>query len=288
MDAVIELLKYIQPAIPLLTTMAALIATLFAVYLTNKAHEKRLKQQLEHDTNQRIIERELVLRREIYLDAAEKLGKGMEFIGAFANWNFDHQKAQALIEGLTGSMNKIHLVGTMETIAGLSNAMQYFSNATYDLNLRRSVIDVGKQELQNIEGQINNQSAFRDKILADMNELVRFEIFNQDAYDNLRLVFDDTQTRLDGLTESHKRKNLNVLRNLQEISKVTISQTLHFGLLLSEACIAVREELGMTIDEKQYREFQRASSKRSQQRCEEFIEQLRVMISEQDSPNDQR
>jgi hypothetical protein len=76
---------------------AGSIITLFGVWLQSRSEAGRLKRQLQHDAEQREKERQMDLRREVFLGAAETLGRQSEYINLFSKVDFDFWKDQELI-----------------------------------------------------------------------------------------------------------------------------------------------------------------------------------------------
>ena len=65
------------------------LLTLLVVWLQSRSEFNRLKIQLQHDAEQREKERQMDLRREVFLGAAETLGKQSEYINLFCKVDFD-------------------------------------------------------------------------------------------------------------------------------------------------------------------------------------------------------
>ena len=59
--------------------------SLVGVVVSNRANDRRLRQQLAHDRELKNREREHSLRKDIYLATAEAIATGINSIGSFAN-----------------------------------------------------------------------------------------------------------------------------------------------------------------------------------------------------------
>ena len=51
------------------------------VLISNRSHTKRLRIQLEHDSELKAIERKAAMRREVYLNAVEELVRANVYLG---------------------------------------------------------------------------------------------------------------------------------------------------------------------------------------------------------------
>ena len=65
-----------------------------------------MKIQLQHDAEQREKERQMDLRREVFLGAAETLGRQSDYINLFGKIDFDFWKEQEILKGSIGVANK--------------------------------------------------------------------------------------------------------------------------------------------------------------------------------------
>lgn len=83
--------------------------------LTNHANDRRLKRQLDHDRDMRSRERELSLRKDIYLAAAEAISAGLIAIGRFANLDIPHEKLTEAYLDKSPSIAKVHVIAKEQT-----------------------------------------------------------------------------------------------------------------------------------------------------------------------------
>ena len=61
------------------------IISLGGVYLTNRASDKRLTKQFTHEREQKTKDREMELRKEIFLAAADAISVGLNSVARFSN-----------------------------------------------------------------------------------------------------------------------------------------------------------------------------------------------------------
>lgn len=76
--------------------------------------QKLLKQALRFQQAER--ERRMNLRREVYLEAAEALGRTQEFLASFSRQDLQLSQLMDIVRGVPGSLNKFHLVASEDTI----------------------------------------------------------------------------------------------------------------------------------------------------------------------------
>jgi len=84
--------------------------TLAGIILTNRAHDRRLQVQLVQDRNLRNREREMSLRKDIYLAAAEAVSAGLIAVGRFANLDTPHEKVTEGYLDKAPFITKVHII----------------------------------------------------------------------------------------------------------------------------------------------------------------------------------
>jgi hypothetical protein len=101
--------------------------TLSGVILTNRASDRRARAQFLHDQTLHQRERELGLRKEIYLAATEALSAGLRAVPSLANLDLSYdQIVQPYVEK-GAVIAKVHIIATEETltaVAAISSALQ--------------------------------------------------------------------------------------------------------------------------------------------------------------------
>lgn len=148
------------------------LLTLFGVWLQSRFESNRLKTQLEHDAEQREKERQMDLRKEVFLSAAETLGKQAEYINLFGKVDFDFWKEQEILRGNIGVAYKIHLIAGLETVEAYSRANQCWAEAIMELSKKRLNVEAVKAELSNKDSRIALLTNYRDEALASIKALI--------------------------------------------------------------------------------------------------------------------
>jgi hypothetical protein len=100
----------------IVTLIAAAIGAILALpgaSLTNRANERRAREQLEHDRKERISE----FRREVYAEAAEAISDGVRALGSFLEPDFELNRANKTMASFLRTMSKVSLVGSPSTVS---------------------------------------------------------------------------------------------------------------------------------------------------------------------------
>ena len=259
------------------------LLTLLVVWLQSRSEFNRLKIQLQHDAEQREKERQMDLRREVFLGAAETLGKQSEYINLFSKIDFDFWKDQEILKGSIGAGNKVHLIAGIETIEAYARANQCWGSALLKLSTMRLKVEEVKVELNGQESLIALLSNYRDEALASMKTLVNSGTQSQEAYQFHRKRFDELQKDIsDEMTKKAKLYS-NQAKLLMEISAVCMSSHAEFSKMLLAVNLAARKEVNLPIDENRYRELQTVIMKEAQEAGQAYNEHIKDWISEQET-----
>ncbi len=114
----IDILFWIINSIPP-SFWGIVIGSLFSlggIMITNRANDRRLRAQLEQDRDLKHREREMSLRKDVYLSAAETIWAGLSAIGRFSNLDIPHDKVIEAYSEKSYVIAKIHIIAKDETL----------------------------------------------------------------------------------------------------------------------------------------------------------------------------
>src|SRR5262249_50858225 len=96
------------------------------MWRNNVENTKRLKMQLDHDAEQRRVERERSLQRHIYLEVAEAMAQWQEYLATFAFTHLSAQETGQIIHGAAQKLSKAYVIATPETMKTLDKLNLFF------------------------------------------------------------------------------------------------------------------------------------------------------------------
>lgn len=258
-----------------------LISTLIGIHLTNRGNDQRLQQQLkqdrelkdrqlEHDRNLKNREREMSLRKDIYLAAAEAIHACMTLINRMPQLEISHEKLTEDYMAKSSSMAKVHIVAKEPTI--------------------KAVLDFSCE----VAGTLPRLSTKRQPLLQKMNDmLVLSELRKKYIDEQSRLVELMSQHHLEGSTNQQKFDLLqsNVDWTKQRIEECTAKSNNLASILYSErlqfmwecsgevmrlwrlsvpVVAAVRQELDIPLHEGEYGNLVEGAIARTKQAMNDF------------------
>jgi hypothetical protein len=104
--------------------------TLGGVVLTNRANDRRLREQLRHDRELRNRDRELSLRKDVYMSAAEAIWAGLSAVGRFGDLDIPNNKLTEAYMEKSPAIAKVHVIANEQTVRAQTNLASEL-NATY-------------------------------------------------------------------------------------------------------------------------------------------------------------
>ncbi len=272
-ESVLPILESIPAAVYAATTASTI--TLIGLWLQNRGESMRNIQRLDHDAQQRDREREMTVRREVYLKAAEAMAQAQEYLASLANIDISLQQHEAMVKGVGADLNKVHIVGSMPTVQAIVEANQFFAHAVSELSIQKLPIRRITHEIEYQQMSIESAAARRDEALASMKEMTRAGIDNQRAWNLHHKIFNDEQNEMD-VALAKKEKLQNELAHHQaDFVKHCAQAGLALGRLVVNANLAIRRELELGLDAEAYRTLMKHSHERLGREVDEFHQKIK-------------
>lgn len=252
----LETIKALLESVPVLfyaATTASFI-TLLGIGLQNRAESIRNMARLTHDALQRDREREMALRRDVYLRAAEAMAQAQEYLAGFANTEISAQQHESMIKGVGSDLNKVHIVGSLATVQAIVEANQFFVSAVADLSIRKLPVQQLARETELEQTAIDSAIARRDEALAGMKEMSRST--NTDGHARLwelqNRIFNDEQADIDAALTRKEELQGHFSQQQMELLRLSAQAGLEFGRLVTKANLAIRRELELPLEAEEY------------------------------------
>ena len=86
--------------------------SILAVWLTSRDSTARLLKQFEHERLVKNHDRELGMKKEIYLDAAEAISAAISTLGSLSNLDIPNNEVIEKYSNKSAAIAKAHVVGT--------------------------------------------------------------------------------------------------------------------------------------------------------------------------------
>jgi hypothetical protein len=206
----------------------------------------------------------LDMKRDVYLGAAEATGKLLEYLSASSRMDVSEDHRLELVRNCSGLLNRVHMVANKETIIAFGEVQLCFVSRLLSIERRRFAVDQKSREIHALREQIDNSTGRQARIAEVLQGLGREIGFDasQGIPNSLLVEFQGLGGRIQELQDS-LGDAYDVLLGLQ---LNLANEALEGGLEVSEkfaaAVLTARDELGLDLDEKWYRDFMNQSNNR--------------------------
>jgi len=233
---------------------AAIIAsglTFSGVTLSNRANRKCLLIQLNHAAQEKDKERELQIRKEVYMEAAEAIAESIKDIQLLPN-RIIHTNNLEICNKLLQALAKVHMVGTLDTVKNTIQFMEKFNQSTLPIVPEITKFAILKQELANL----NNLSELKINTMKEVNK--NFEQMDSSSKQNPGIL-DIYKKTIEGLQKENEAI-CDVITNKDAEQKTLhtklLSMCLNAGIYLQKeslyVILSIRKELNLEIDSTEY------------------------------------
>ncbi len=254
----------------------ASIIALMGVVLTIRNASKQTFEKLDHDSKQRDRDRDMRLRREIYLNATAAITQWQNLIGKLSNLEFPQSKMDEELGMISAVLSKVSVVGTNETIQVVSRLTSELLNLYLGFLSRRIPLMNRKIEIDVIGNSIQ-QCLEKQKQNLQIIEQVNLEndVFRQKTY---RIAKDNLDYWTKKLEEHFKAQDELMDEQNEEHQKFTsilCEQSRRIADFSTPALFAIRKELGFFINEREYKSTIDNVSKRADDTLKSFFEEVK-------------
>jgi hypothetical protein len=279
----IDLFNKLQPTsqaaiIAAIVTLSGAIfaatATLVGVYITHRGNERRFTKQLEHDREQKRTEREMAIRKEVFLDAAEAIVAGIGIITRYADLKIPADDLAKEFSEKRSAIAKLHLIAREETVYSVSLFMSELSEAILQLSLRRQALIQLQTRIVFLDREIEGSGREKERLIDLMRQLNFDGNIEQRRWDYLKNNFSFEEKRemeaiLEKQTLNEKLEGewIAFTRQCFELSS-TVSK------LLIPVVKAARDEIKMPLDENKYRQIIEQSLLQQDKMIMDFLSEI--------------
>jgi hypothetical protein len=253
--------------------------------LAHDAEQRRLG--FSHDSEQRRTERDMSLRREVYLTSAEAIGRLQEFIANSSRMDISDSDRLEIVNRASGILNKIHIVGSNETIEAFGAIQSCFARRAIKVEERRVAVALENQKRARLEGylgKLSDRQAGISQILQGVVQEVGFDNPRINSHP-LLLEFIDIGERIKQAQAELERLPDSIFGLQIDLVEEVRDGVLEIGEWFSSAILTVRRELGLHIEEERYKEQVAINNSRLRDQFESLITKYRGATSQAGEDN---
>jgi hypothetical protein len=250
----------------------ASVLTITGVIITNIWNKRCLMLQLKHISNENDKEREMNLRRDIYLPAVEATTSAISFLARLPDVNISEYNT--LNEKLGRAMAKIEIIANMDTITAVAAINEKFIAGLLDLTSKRVPLMEIDGNIHLFDKIIKVNEVERDKALEQMKEFNAQHITDTRLWEIVQGRFDNAQAEISNYLEKLGKEQDRHYKLKLEILLECIRTGINIQKMLPSAVIAIRKELGLPLDEAEYQKLCQKSLDTSESKFKTFLSSL--------------
>jgi hypothetical protein len=239
-----------------------------------------LQTQLEHERELRAKERELTLRKEIYLAGVEALQAGASIITDLANLDIPQELIGKSYSEKAAAVAKLQVIATEATLRSLILAAAELTTAILELTAKRIPLGMLKRQIAMLDEQTASFAKERDRML----ELMRAHNIegntDRHRYSVLQGNFDFEQRRVLESLEHHKKIQRELAKRGSVFAQECYAASRKLGELFVPVVVSIRSDLEVPIDAKAYAELLQGLRTKQADEINRFFDKLQATIDE--------
>jgi hypothetical protein len=251
--------------------LGSLIA-LSGVYLQNHGNDRRHREQLAAQAAEKEKERTMALRRDIYIEGADALGRMQSYLLGFSNLNSSDEDHAKIVNGVVGSINKFAMIASLQEMRALDELQAFYATSSSALVMLRLEI---RAEIEEITRRENVQKSLADSMQQVTAELNAANL-KKDATGGTELIERSRSINTIFSRNEDELKNLRgqLLESILKINHAALEAVVRFDEVSLQLNCLLRAELGFPIDEADYRAILEAASERNRAATQERLREI--------------
>lgn len=227
--------------------------SIIGVSLSNRASDKRLRFQFDHERTQKTKDREMTLRKDVFLAAAEAIQAGTNSISRFSNLDIAHEAVTKDYVDKSPVISRVHVIAKTDTVIAMANFTGQLNVVYLKLFARRHALLAEKTKIQLLDSQMVIFGKERDRILEMIKQFSFDGLVNDQRWAALQGSFQFEQNRVSEAI-SQRNEIVSSLFPMQlEFTRECVAESARMTDLIIPLLAEVRKELELPFDEEIYR-----------------------------------
>ena len=262
----------------------AVVGALGGVMYSNRASDKRLRAQFEYERTLRNNDRELALRKDIFLAATEAISAGFHLVSSIPNLDIPLRELSADYLKKAPAIMKINIVGNIKSIKAIMNVSNEINNSFLKLTLKRGLLDTKKNKIVMLNQNAEEFDKERGRMLELMKQYNLEGSTDKNLWDTIKGNIDLEQKRSVSAWADVLKLGETLVDDQLQLGKSSIEELFNLVELFTPCMIAMREELQLPVDEKDFEQIMKSANTGQMELLEEFYDRVRSLIDEDVSP----
>jgi hypothetical protein len=228
--------------------LIASFVTICGVLISNRSNTYRLKLQLQHDAAEKLKERTGILRREVYLCAAEELIKASNFLGSLSQQDLTKTNIAEGFQGFFAAATKLQLVAEPKTALLVNSLVSVYGELLLRLMERLIPLQKTRNDIAINDDLYNKQQTKVERVLSKIEEFNENGQVNEIQLAALNRAFDYFYSQSQKYASERgaawaQFNNLNI-----DFCRQLFIDMKPLGELQLKVMIEIRRDLGLTAE----------------------------------------
>jgi hypothetical protein len=228
------------------------LLTVLGVVLTNAANTKRLRLQHEHEWKLESKERDLNLRRDIYLAMMEAMATSIATIGRFGNLNIPSDELELILTDQSPALSKVSIVGQEATIQAVATFSRELTGTFLRLSSKREKLSWLMQRSAVVDQKIAQILQEQEHTQAQLDACSIAEPRDESAANALRKTLALQQQRLEALRTEETELLGQTFPGQMSLVRDSIVESAALERLLVPLISLIRAELELPFEAEGY------------------------------------
>jgi hypothetical protein len=228
------------------------LLTVLGIVLTNAANTKRLRLQHEHEWKLESKERNLNLRRDVYLAAMEAFATSVATIGRFGNLNIPSDELELILTDKSPAFSRVSIVGQEATIQAVATFSRELTGTFLRLSAKREKLSWLMQRLAGVEQKIAQVLREQEHTRAQLDACSIAEPRDESAEHALGKTLALQQQRLEAWRAEEMELTTQTFPGQMSLVRDSIVESAALERLLVPLISLIRAELELPFDTEVY------------------------------------
>jgi len=256
----------------IVATIIGSFITFIGVTLSNRNNRKIQEKKLDHDNKQQKVEREMTLKKEVFLPFADNLYSMNQMLYKIVDANIEDSQLTMLLSKQNTSLGKIILIGNNETVKNLQKLSTSYESSIFLLFSKRL-------DLMDIKYKVKYSSLSIDHLSKKMYEVLdKMKNTDNQEYDKLSFYLNSIKSDLKGFEDENSQNSKQLLQKSLELSKLAFEESSRLSDLILPVIVSLRKELNLPFDQDEFKKVLEENLKIAKRNLDNLIADITLRI----------
>ena len=253
-------------------------------FFANRHALKRLRLELQHQANQRELERQFSLKRDIYIPLLEAATNATSYYGQIATVPTELIRQPEPLNSLARHIAKLNGVASKEVIESVHLAQKALLIGIVKLFEERQKIDALMIQVSSVESQIKMFESKGESFTQRFEKHIDAGTGDSELRNLLVRFINENQQAVEKLYEQKNHLSLQKVAAELRVTRQAMQDLQRISPLMRTALVAIRKDLGMQIDEAWLAGAFQESSKEISNAMNTFLGNLETLLNQAQKP----